>query len=67
MIHYHIRWSDLKLDWEAFSTRREAEASAMQLARASETYTIEEFDGDCPRCAMLRKRQPGRSEAQPDL
>lgn len=64
MTHYHIRWSDRKLDWEAFSTPKEAEVSAMQLARQSETYTIEEFDGDCPRCAMLKKQRLVRSEVQ---
>jgi hypothetical protein len=38
------------LDWEGFRTREEAEARAKQLMRLGETYTIEDFDGDCPRC-----------------
>jgi hypothetical protein len=52
--HYHIRWSTNRsvefLDWEAFESRADAEASAAQLVRADETYTIEERDEDCPRC-----------------
>ena len=51
MSHYHIRWSDRAvLDWEAFSSHAEAEASAKELVRSGETYIIEERDGDCPRC-----------------
>jgi len=50
VIHYHIRWSDSKLDWEAFRSQQEAETEAKQLVRAGESYTIEQFDGKCPRC-----------------
>jgi hypothetical protein len=50
MNHFHIRWSDSKLDWQAFSTQQEAETEAKQLMRPSEKYTVEEFDGNCPRC-----------------
>jgi hypothetical protein len=53
MIHFHIRWSDSKLDWEAFQTREEAIAQAKELARPGETYVIAEFDGTCPRCKSL--------------
>jgi hypothetical protein len=50
-VHYHIRWSGkATLDWERFSTREEAEASAKQLLLQGETYTIEEYDDACPRC-----------------
>ena len=52
--HYHIRWSNGALDWEPFNTRAEAEASARQLMRFGESYTIEEFDGTCPRCLELK-------------
>jgi len=38
------------LDYETFRTQEEAEASAEQLLRPNETYTIEERDGSCPRC-----------------
>jgi len=49
--HYHIRWSTKEvLDWEAFESRADAEASAAQLVCPDETYTIEERDEDCPRC-----------------
>lgn len=60
MPHYHIRWSDSKLDWEAFSTSSEAQAQAQaqaqaeQLVRQGETYFIEQLDGDCPQCSSLR-------------
>ena len=52
--HYHIRWSNAALDWERFDTQAEAEASAKQLARPDETYTIEEFEGACPRCPDVK-------------
>jgi hypothetical protein len=51
MTHYHIRWSGKALlDWQCFSTPEEAKASARQLVRQGETYTIEEHDEACPRC-----------------
>jgi hypothetical protein len=51
MTHYHIRWSGKALlDWERFNTPAEAEASAKQLLRHGETYTIEEHNDACPRC-----------------
>jgi hypothetical protein len=53
MIHFHIQWSDSKLDWEAFQTREEAIAQAAVLMRPGETYLIEEFDAACPRCMSL--------------
>jgi hypothetical protein len=61
--HYHIRWSGKALDWERFPTRAEAEASAKQLMRLGETYTIEEYDGACLRCqeAMKSKMPPRTS------
>jgi hypothetical protein len=49
--HSHIRWSGkTMLDWQGFRTHAEAEARAKQLERLGETYTIEDFDGNCPRC-----------------
>jgi hypothetical protein len=49
-IHYHIRWSDLKFDWEFFYNREEAEVRAAELVLSEETYTIEQFDDGCPIC-----------------
>jgi hypothetical protein len=50
-MHYHIRWSNGKLDWERYGTSVEAEAGARQLMRQEETYTVEEFsDTWCRRC-----------------
>jgi hypothetical protein len=46
------------LDWERFATRAEAEHAAMRLALPDEEYTIEEIDGDCPKCAEIEKRFP---------
>jgi hypothetical protein len=60
--HYHIRWSGrTALDWECFNTRAEAEASAKQLTRLGETYTIEEHGEACSRCRDARelKSAPG--------
>lgn len=53
MMHYHIRWSNSELDWEPFGTREEAEASALNLVRPNENYTIQEFDETCSECATL--------------
>ena len=53
MPHYHIRWSNSKLDWESFPTVEEAQAQAEQLARVGESYVLELLDGDCPRCSSL--------------
>jgi hypothetical protein len=53
--HYHIRWSGkAMLDWERFSTQAEAEASARELMRLGENYTIDKLDGDCTRCLDLK-------------
>lgn len=43
-MHYHIRWSDSKLDWKPFSTREEAEQEARRLALRGETFTVEYAD-----------------------
>jgi hypothetical protein len=63
MTHYHIRWSGkVLLDWQRFNTPEEAKASARQLVRPGETYTIEEQnDETCPRCqdAMNAKSMHG--------
>ena len=53
MNHYHIRWADSKIDWQAFQTKEEAVAEAERLKRLNETYTIEERNGDCERCLRL--------------
>ena len=53
MIHFHIRWSDSKLDWKAFQTPEEAMTQANELVRPGGTYVIEELDGACPRCRNL--------------
>jgi hypothetical protein len=51
LMHYHIRWSSGKVDWERYNSRAEAEAGARQLIRQEGTYQIEEFsDTACPRC-----------------
>jgi hypothetical protein len=51
MTHYHIRWSGkVLLDWQRLSTSEEAKASARQLVRQAETYSIEQHDETCPRC-----------------
>ena len=53
MNHYHIRWADSKVDWQAFHTRDEAVAEAERLKRFDETYNIEERDDNCERCQLL--------------
>ena len=53
MNHYHIRWADSKIDWQAFQTEDEAVAEAERLKRLDESYNIEERDGNCERCLWL--------------
>ena len=56
-MHYHIRWSDSKIDWERFSTREEAEEAARQLARPGETFSLERVeDSACMQCLDICKR-----------
>jgi hypothetical protein len=55
--HFHIRWiaaGTSRLDWEAFASRGEADAIARRLATPFETFTIDEFDVWCERCALFR-------------
>jgi len=62
LFHYHIRWSQIAtLDWECFTGRADADASAKQLLRQGETYTIEQHDQACLRCryAMNQKSAHG--------
>lgn len=51
--HFHIHWESGALDWEPFATRWEAESSAGQLARVNESFSIQEFGENCPRCLGL--------------
>jgi hypothetical protein len=53
MLHYHIRWSNGKLDWEAFDEEAKAKSSAENLVMQGESYTIEAFDGNCSECGIL--------------
>lgn len=56
-MHYHIRWSGSKLDWERFGTPQEAEWAATQLARPGETFTLEHVnDKTCVLCLNFYKR-----------
>ena len=56
-MHYHIRWSDSKLDWKRFSTSEEAERAAGRLVRLGETFTIEHVDDKtCMPCLKTYKR-----------
>jgi hypothetical protein len=53
MTHYHIRWADSKIDWQAFPTKDETVVEAERLKRVGENYSIEEHDGNCERCQRL--------------
>jgi hypothetical protein len=54
--HYHIHWSRvLPLNWERFSTRADAEASAELFVLQGETYAIEEQGEACQRCRDAEK------------
>ena len=56
---FHIRWSrDGKLDWECHSSKAAAEASAKELVRPGESYSIESFRHD------QKNQPPKQQEAQ---
>jgi hypothetical protein len=40
--------------WEVFRTSEEAERQAKELKLPGETFTVEQFDGNCPRCSEVR-------------
>lgn len=49
--HYHIRWFNSKLDWQAFRFEEEATTEAERLKGPDESYALEVYsDGECPRC-----------------
>jgi hypothetical protein len=56
MNHYHIRWGDGTLDWEAFRNEENAQKAANSLVLDGETYAIEQLDGNCSRCHDFEKR-----------
>jgi hypothetical protein len=59
MTHFHIRWSGAEaMDWQVFTTRDEAEASAKRTMRSDETYTIEELGVGCTRCQAGNTDRP---------
>ena len=58
--HFHIRWSGLKLDWEAFLTADAAQAAAEQLVQPGETYVVEEMGAECQLCRDLALAPPQR-------
>jgi hypothetical protein len=62
-MHYHIRWAGGALDWEVFDSSDAAEASAKELARTSETYAIEKYGIDCPRCAAISRNPSSKASA----
>jgi hypothetical protein len=53
MNHYHIRWDNSNLDWEAFPTKDEAVVEAERLKLLNENYTIVERNGNCERCLRV--------------
>jgi len=53
--HFHIRWSDSKVDWKAFSTSEEASEVAEHIKKKEETYIVEEHDGECEPCRAFRR------------
>jgi len=67
MPHYHIRWSNSTLDWEAFPTSGEAADRAQQLVRLGESYIIEQADGDCQRCRSLPHLSGGSLATQKEV
>lgn len=51
-LHFHIRWGSGRIDWERFTTHKEARQGAIELALPRERYSVEQFDGSsCQHCA----------------
>lgn len=67
--HFHIRWSaGSTLDWEAFGTQAEAEATARRLASPHESYSLAERNSTCERCAAFwREKMGGASNTTPTI
>lgn len=62
MNHYHIRWVNSNLDWQAFQTEDHAKEEAERLKHPNEQYVIEAHDGDCPRCKDIQSKTLVRSK-----
>lgn len=58
--HFHIRWSNLRLDWEPFISLEDADKAAKQISRRDEKYTIEQFGSECLQCERLREIARGK-------
>jgi len=56
VVHYHIHWSNSKFDWQAFGTLESARIEAERLVVSGETFTIDQFDDDCPHCEATAVR-----------
>jgi len=56
--HYHIRWGNSKVDWEAFQTEEQAKASAEKLKGPDETYTVDLCRSTCQMCAKAARTPP---------
>ena len=58
-IHYHIRWSDSSLDWQAFPVKEDATKLAATIKKPGESYTIVgQDDGECDRCKAFKSQDP---------
>jgi len=58
--HFHIRWTIgeiIRIDWEPFASRDEAERMAKRLITTADAYTIVEFDASCEQCAMFQLKR----------
>jgi hypothetical protein len=67
-MHYHIRWSNTKLDWERFRTRQEAEQAARQLARPGETFALEQVhDATCVQCLKIWREWSATRKLRPKV
>jgi hypothetical protein len=53
--HFHIRWSNSKVDWKAFSTREEASEAAELIKIKDENYIIEQYAAECGPCRAFER------------
>ena len=55
-IHYHIRWSDLSLDWKPFPPKEEATGLASLIKLHNDSFNIVERDHQCERCKVFESK-----------
>jgi hypothetical protein len=65
-MHYHIKWSGGRYDWERFRSFDEATKAAMLIVQPNETFIVQHFDDKCSVCEKLQSASRGTSRKRDD-